>query len=255
MQNKINSSLWSASLLLFLIWYPFYLIYKNFNIEQLSNLWESIVEYRYWIIFVIIVHILLVILEELPFKKSKFVKLFFLWRKPIITIIMFIYPFFPDFHQRFGWRIYGNNVTDFYAIFSPIFIMFIITSLLQTWDPVFLKEMKDTLSIKSDTNHKINSLIINSSKSIMITAYAFLFMLLVWWLCRIGKVNSEYKDIFAVYPLAFFCLSFGISLLLNTTLNNKPDIKKSTETNSKNTHKIKNNIKKDSPKNIKVSFK
>ena len=251
MQNKINSALSTAALSLFFIWYPFYLAYNNFNIEQLSNLWESIVEYKYWIFFVIIIHLLIIIWEELPFKKSKALKLFFLWRKPIITIIMFIYPFLPDFHQRFGWRIYENNVTDFYAIFLPIFIMFIISSLVQTWDPIFLKEMKDTLSIKSNTSHKTNSLIINSSISIMIAAYAFLFMLLVWWICRIGKVNSGYKDTFVVYPLAFFCLSFGISMILNMTLKNKPNIK----LDNTDTQKIKSNNKKDFHKNIKVSFK
>lgn len=256
MENKIQSSITDTGVSLFLILYPFYLIYKNFNIEQLSNLGESIIEYKYRIFSVILVHLLIIIWKELPFKKPKFIDLFFLWRKPIVTIIMFIYPLLPDFHQRFGWQIYENNVTDFYAIFLPIFIMFIISSIIPTWDPTFLKEMKDTLSIKSNTNHKINSLILKSSKSIIISAYAFLFMLLAWWLCWTNKVNSWYQNTFTIYPLVFFCLSFGISLLLNTILDNKSDIKSSTKPNNPNTHKIKSKSKKDSSKNnIKVSFK
>ena len=126
MQNKINASLLSATSVIILIWYPIYLVSQNFNTEQISNLRQSIVEYKYWILLVIIIHLLLLFLEKLPFKKSKFIKLFFLWRKPIITLFMFIYPLLPDFGHRFG-QIYEGNVTDFYAIYMPIFIMFIIT--------------------------------------------------------------------------------------------------------------------------------
>ena len=125
MQNKTNSTLVTTGYLLFFICYPVYLIWKNFNIKQLVNFWESIVEYRYWILLVIIVHLLLILLQILPFKKPKKLDLFFLRRKPIVTIIIFIYPFLSDFQHRFA-RINENNVTDFYAIFLPIFIMFII---------------------------------------------------------------------------------------------------------------------------------
>ena len=91
---------------------------------------------------------------------------------------MFIYPLLPDFQNRFG-RISENNVTDFYAIFMPIFLMFIIASMINTKDPDFLQEMKDALSIKTKTSHYINSLVKKSSKFAIISAYAFLFMLLV----------------------------------------------------------------------------
>lgn len=255
MEQKVKSSLSITGVILFLLWYSIYLIYKNFNIEQLFNLRESIIEYKYRIFLVVFIHLLIILWKELPFKKPKLLELFFLWRKPIITIIMFIYPFLSDFQQRFGWQIYENNVTDFYVIILPIFIMFIITSLLQTWDSVFLKEMKDILSIKPNTDHKINSLIIKSSKSTIISFYIFLFLLLAWWICRTNKVNPEYEKFFKVYPLAFFCLSLGISLSLEMILNNKPNIKSSAKSNIKNSHKIKNNIKKDSPENIKVNFK
>ncbi len=254
MQNKTNSSLLIAATVILLIWYPIYLVSQNFNIQQLSNLRESIVEYRYRIFLVIIVNLLIYIWEILQFKKSRILKLFFLRRKPIITLLMFIYPLLPDFRHRFG-QIHESNVTDFYAIYMPIFIMFIITSLLDTWDPVFLNEMKDSLSIKLDTNRKINSLVQKASKFTIISAYAFLFMLLAWWISLTRKVNSGYENTFLSFPLMIFCFSFGIAILLHTALNNKPDIKEFTESNSKNTHKIKNNIKNDSSKNIKVNFK
>lgn len=248
MQNKINSSLSIVATLLFLIWYPVYLIWKNFNIDQLSNLWKSIVEYKYWILLVIIVHLLIILRKILPIKKSKFLNLFFLRWKPIVTVLMFIYPLLPDFQNRFG-RISENNVTDFYAIFMPIFLMFIIASMINTKDPDFLQEMKDALSIKTKTSHYINSLVKKSSKFAIISAYAFLFMLLVWWMSRMKKVNSGYESSFTMYPLAFFCFFFGITLLSLTILNNKPDIKSSTEKDNTDTHKIKNNSKKDLDKN------
>lgn len=253
MQNKINSSLLSAATVILLIWYPIYLISQDFNIEQISNLRESIIEYKYRIFLVIIIHLLLLILEKLPFKKSKFVKLFFLRRKPIITLLMFIYPLLPDFGHRFG-QIYEGNVTDFYAIYMPIFIMFIITSLLDTWDPDFLKEMKDTLSIKLDTNHKTNSLVLKASKFTIISAYAFLFMLLAWWICLTRKVNSGYENTFLTIPLMFFCFFFGMAILLHTVLNNKSDIKASTGSDITNNRKSKSN-KEEAYKNIKVNFK
>ena len=253
MQNKINASLVSAGSILFFICYPIYLIWKDFNIEQLINLWESIIKYKYWILLIIIVHLLIVLWKISPIKKPKKLDLFFLRRKPIVTVIMFIYPFLPDFQHRFV-RINENNVTDFYAIFLPIFIMFIITSLMNTRDPDFLNEMKDNFSIKSNTSRKINSLVLKASKSIIILAYSFLFMLLVWWICRTGKVSSDYETTFWMYPLIFFCFFFGTTLLLNTILDNKPDIKSSTKSNIKNTGKGKDN-KENINKNIKVKFK
>ena len=252
MQNKINSSLSITGFILFLICYPVYLIWKNFNVEQLINLWESIIEYKYWILLVVIVHLLIILRKILPIKKQKILDLFFLRRTPIVTIIIFIYPFLPDFQHRFV-KINENNVTDFYAIFLPIFIMFIITTLMNTNDPDFLNEMKDSFLIKWNTSRKINSLVLKASKSIIILAYSFLFMLLVWWMCRTGKVNSDYETTFGTYPLAFFCFFFGISLLLNTILDNKPGIKISTKSNSTNTHKNKDK-KEDINKNIKVNF-
>ena len=258
MQNKINSYLVTAGSILFFICYPFYLIWKNFNVEQLANLWESIIRYKYWILLVIIVHLLIVLRKIAPIKKPKKLNLFFLRRKPIVTVIMFIYPFLPDFQHRFA-IINENNVTDFYAIFLPIFLMFIITSLMNTRNPDFLNEMKDNFSIKWNTNRKINPLILKASKSIIILAYSFLFMLLVWWMCLTSKVSSNYEMTFGIYPLAFFCFFFGTTLLLNTILDNNPDIKAGNKslakTNKSNTSKTKNNRKKNFDENIKVSFK
>lgn len=254
MQDKINSSLYIVAASIFLILYPFYLIWTNFNLEQVLNLWKSIVEYKYRILLVIIVHLLIIMWKTLQFKKPKILNLFFIRRKPIITIIIFIYPLLPDFLHRFG-KISENNVTDFYAIFMPIFIMFIVMSVWNTWDPIFLKEMKDNLSIKSNTNRKINFIILNFSKSIMISAYAFLFLLLIYWMSRNNKVNPEYEETFWIFPMAFFCFFFGLNLLLNIILDSKPDIKATNKSDINNTHIIKNSAKKDSNKNIKVNFK
>lgn len=253
MQNKTNSSLLVAATVILLIWYPIYLFSQNFNIEQISNLRESIVEYKYRILLIIIIHLLLLIFEKLPSKKSKFINLFFLRRKPIIILLMFIYPLLPDFKHRFG-QINEGNVTDFYAIFAPIFIIFIITSLLDTWDPIFLKEMKDTLSIKWNTNSKINSLILKASKFTTISVYAFLFMLLAWWISLTKRVNSGYENTFLTFPLMIFCFFFGMAILFHTVLNNKPNIKTSSRSNLTNNRKSKNN-KEETYKNIKVNFK
>lgn len=258
MQNQINSSLSKIGMILFFLWYPIYLIWKYFDIDQISNLRESIVEYKYRILLVIIVHLLIVLWKTIKIKKPKFLELFFLWWKPIVTVAMFIYPFFSDFQQRFG-RISENNVTDFYAIFLPIFIMFILMSLRNTKDPDFLSEMKDTLSIKPKTDHKINSLVVKFSKSIILLGYSFLFMLFAWWIDVTNKVSSEYKDVFIIYPLAFFCFFFGLTLLFNTIFGNKPDIKADNKSSAKinklNTSKIKSNRQKNLEENIKISFK
>lgn len=255
MQNKINSSLYMVAAPLFFILYPIYLIWKNFNLEQVSNLWESVVGYKYRILFIVIIHLLIILWKILPNKKPKFLNLFFLRWKPIITIAMLIYPFMPDFKQRF-WVISENNVTDFYAIFLPIFIMFIVMSIRNTKDPDLLKEMKDTMSIKPESDHKINSFVVKYSKSIILLGYSFLFMLFAWWIYWIGKVNSDYKDIFIIYPLAFFCFFFGTTLLFNTILDNKPNIKVGNKSSAKaSTNKIKNNRPKNLDEDIKVSFK
>lgn len=244
MQNQIKSSLSKTGMILFFLWYPIYLIRKNFNIDQISNLWESIVEYKYRILLVIIVHLLIILWKSLPIKKPKFVDLFFIWWKPIVTLAMFIYPLLPDFQHRLG-RISENNVTDFYAIFLPIFIMFIVMSLRNTKDPDFLKEMKDIQSIKPKTDHKIDSLVVKSSKSVILLGYSFLFMLFAWWIDVTNKVNPEYKEIFVIYPLAFFCFFFGVTFLFNTILDNKPGIKTYDEPLDKvNTGKIKSSRKK-----------
>lgn len=259
MQNQINSSLASKiGAILFFLWYPIYLIRNNFNIDQVSNLGESIIKYKYRILLVIIVHLLVIILKILPIKKPKILNFFSLGWKPIITILMFIYPLLPDFQHRFG-RISENNVTDFYAIFLPIFIMFIVMSLLNTKDPDFLKEMKDIQSIKQKTDHKIDSLVMKSSKSVILLGYSFLFMLFAWWIDITNKVNPGYKETFVIYPLAFFCFFFGVTFLFNTILDNKPDIKTDNKSSAKinkvNASKIKNNRPKKLDENIKVSFK
>ena len=258
MQNKVNSSLSKTGMILFFLWYPIYLIRKDFNIDQISNLWESIIKYKYRILLVIIVHLLIIMWKILNVKKPRILELFFLWWKPIVTIAMFIYPFLSDFQQRFG-KISENNVTDFYAIFLPIFIMFFVMSIRNTKDPDFLSEMKDTLYIKPETDDKINSLIVKFSKSIILLGYSFLFMLFAWWIDVTNKVSPGYKDIFVTYPLAFFCFFFGLALLFNTIFDSKPDIKtnnkSSDKINKSNTSKIKSNRQKNLDENIKVSFK
>jgi len=206
-------------------------------------------------LFVVIVHLLIILWKTLPYKKPKYLNLFFLRRKPIITIAIFIYPLLSDFKHRFG-EISENNVTDFYAIFLPIFIMFIVMSLRNAKDPDFLKEMKDIQSIKPKTDHKIDSLIVKSSKSVILIGYSFLFMLFAWWIDVTNKVNPEYKEIFVIYPLAFFCFFFGVTFLFNTILDNKLNIKTYNEPLIKvNNSKIKNGCKKRLDENIKVCFK
>jgi hypothetical protein len=55
--------------------------------------------------------------------------------------------------------------------------MFIVMSIRNTKDPDLLKEMKDTMSIKPESDHKINSFVVKYSKSIILLGYSFLFML------------------------------------------------------------------------------
>lgn len=254
MQNKINSSLYMVAAPLFFILYSIYLIWKNFSLEQVSNLWESIVEYKFRILFVVIIHLLIILWKILPNKKPKFLNLFFIRWKPIVTIAMLIYPFLPDFKQRF-WVISENNVTDFYVIFLPIFIMFIVMSLRNTKDPDLLKEMKDNLSIKPNTNHKVDSLVIKYSKFVIFLGYSFLFLVITWWIYWIDKVNSNYKDIFITYPLSFFCFFLGVLRFFNMILDSKSDIKLPAKSNVVDSNKAKNDNKKDSDKSVKVSFK
>lgn len=56
--------------------------------------------------------------------------------------------------------------------------MFIVMSMRNLKDPEALKEMKDDLSIKPNTNHKVDSLVIKYSKSIVLLGYSFLFLVI-----------------------------------------------------------------------------
>lgn len=220
-----NSPYWpliSTAIILFLIWYPIYIAWNNFSIERFSRFVESIVEYKYRILFVIITNLIIILLKASPSKKPKILKLFLTRRIAIVCISIFVYPFLPDFQQRFG-KIADNNITDFYTIFLPIFIMFALISIMKTWDNDFLKEMEGLLSIKSKTNYKTESLVINFSKSIIFLGYSFLFLIFIWRLCTINKIDSWYKDIIIRYPIIILCFILGINILLHTILKNKSE--------------------------------
>ena len=254
MNNNVQEQLSKAATSLGFLWVSIYSVWKHFNIEQLSNLRESIVEYKQRILLVVFVHMLIILWKTLKLKKLKFLKIFLNLRNFIVVIVMFIYPFLSDFQFRFG-KISQNNVTDFYAIFMPIFIMFFIGSIRQSWDPKFLKEMKEDLSIKWHTSKKVNSLIIRYSNSIMLLAYSFLFCIFIWRICRTDHVNPDYENTFPAFPVALFAFSLGITSLLDIVLSSKSDSKSSTKSDSINTNKLKNNNKKHYQKNIKVDFK
>lgn len=222
MIEKIKSSLITSIWLLFLVLYPISIAINDFNPERFKRFWESIIEYKYRILLVIFVHLILIIIEKSPFKKTKFLKLFLLRRKPIITIIIFIYPLLPDFQQRF-WVISEGNITNFYAIFLPIFIMFTITSLMDTWDPIFLKEMKDTLNVNWETDYKTDLLIKTTSISTICSAYFLLFFILTWRISYLKKVISSYENTFMTYPWIIFVFFLGISWFLFTIIDHKKE--------------------------------
>lgn len=251
MQNKINSILYTTGFLLFLVCFPIYLLGQNFSIERFIDFWESILEYKYRVFFVIIVYLLICVLEAIPSKKHTKFKLFFLRWKPIVTIIMFIYPFLPDFQQRF-WKISESNVTDFYAIFLPIFIVFFINSIRGIWDPEFLKEMKNDLSIKSKRDDKVNSLIKRFFVFLILSGYCFLFAILTLRISLINKVNLWYKNEFPRFFFLFFIFSLGISLFLYAILKSNTN----KESDTSDLQKLKADKKdKKNYENIKVKFK
>ena len=252
MQNKVNSSLIITALLLFMIWYPVYIIGQNISINQLSNFLESITEYKYWILWVIIINLLIILWKTLRYKKSKAVQLFLQWRPVVITVGVFIYPLLPDFKQRF-WMISTENITDFYAIILPIFIMNFLSSIRQIWDYDVIKEMKNIMWIKTQTNYKTDLLIKKSSIFVTLSTFCFLFIILTWWIAIIHKVNRWFLKDFLKYPMLFFMFILWISILLYKILDNISE-KKEIESKKSISQKPKTK-RKTCHENMKISFK
>ena len=197
------------------IWRPIYIARKNFDISWFSQLRQTIIEYKQWILIVFVVNLIIIFLTSIHSKKMRILNLFTKRWKPLIYICSLIYPFLSDFNERL-WKISETNSTIFYAIFLPIFIMFFIMSILDITSDrkTLIKELKDTLWIKSKTSNKTNSLIIWSSIANSLSIYAFLFWVLAWRMCLINKVYSSYNN-FMLYPCAFFLFSLGISISLS----------------------------------------
>ena len=252
MQNQVNSSLAITFSSLFIMWYPVYIIWKDFNIDYLIKFWESIITYKYRILWIIIVNLLIMARKIIPYKKSKIIQLFLQWRSTIIIISTFIYPLLPDFKQRF-WRISQENVTDFYAIILPIFIMVFLSSIMKIWDPDVVKEMKNTIWINNKTNHETDLFVKKSSIFTMLSFYCFIFAILTARISIIRKTSPQFAHDFSTYPLLFFLFIFGISILLYKILDNY------TEKNDKKSkNSTSNNLKGKKQKNyenVKVSFK
>lgn len=196
------------------IWRPIYMARKNFDVTWFHQLWQTIVEYKRRILLVFVINLIIIFLKSIHFKKMKILNLFTKRWKPLVYIASLIYPFLSDFNERF-WKISESNSTIFYTIFLPIFIMFFVMSILDITSDrkTLVKELKDTLWIKSKTSNKTDSLIIWCSIANSLSIYAFLFCLLTWRMDLTKKVYESYNN-FMLYPCMFFLFSLGISTLL-----------------------------------------
>lgn len=252
MQNKVNHSLTYWAILLLMIWYPIYIFVQNFNINLLLNFWGSIIEYRYRILWVIFINLLIILRKTLNYKKTKATKLFLHWWSTIVIIFTFIYPLLPDFKQRFG-MIFVENVTDFYAIVLPIFIMIFLSNIRKVWDYDAINEIKDIMWINRKTSYKVNLSIKKSYTFLILSGYCLLFTILTWWMTIINKVNHWFRENFSKYPFLFFIFTLGIVILFFTILNNTCE--KSEEKHDNSTSQKLNNKKKCNYQNIKVKFK
>lgn len=252
MQDKVNHSLTYWAILLLMIWYPIYIFGQNFNINHLLNFWESIIEYRYWILWVIFFNLLIILRKTLNYKKTKATKLFLHWWSTVAIILTFIYPLLPDFKERFR-MIFVENVTDFYAIVLPIFIMVFLSNIRKVWDYGVINEIKDIMWINPKTSYKVNLSIKKSYTFLVLSGYWLLFTILTWWMTIINKVNRWFIEDFSKYPFLFFIFILGIAILFFTILNNTCEKKEKRQDNS--TSQKLNNKKKGDYENIKVKFK
>ena len=207
--DKILESIifWTA-----IIMWIVYNIRKDFNIHFFINLWHSIIEYKYRILFVILVNLLIIIWITTPFKKPRIIHIFLHFRWLIVFILCLLYPFTNDFKNRF-WIISDTNVSDFYAIFLPIFIMlFFYTTTPEPWDYKRNSEEKTKIKkvlSKSSSPYKKNKNFKNSN-FIFVILFSFLFALLAFWIYFIRKVNADYQELFIKYPAIIFAISITV---------------------------------------------
>jgi hypothetical protein len=209
-----------------------YNIRKDFNVHFFINLWHSIVEYKYRILFVILINLIIIIWISLPYKKPRIIHIFLHFWWLIVFILCLLYPFTANFKNRF-WIISNTNVSDFYAAILPIFIMlFFYATTSEPWD--YKRDSEEKAKIKSTLSKKLSPYKRNKiSNFVFIILFSFLFAGLTMWICLIRKVNPDFQELFIKYPTLIFVISITISWYFTKS--------KRTEWDTTNT--IKNQIK------------
>lgn len=249
--NKIleNIVLWTA-----VIGRAIYNIRKDFNIQFFINLWHSIIEYRYRILFAIFINILIIIWIILPFKKLRIIHILLHSWWLIVFVLCILYPFTNDFKNRF-WVISDTNVSDFYAIFLPIFIMlFFYATTPEPWD--YKRNSSEKAAVKKQLSKNLSSYkknkIFEKNNFVFIILFSFLFALLTFWIYFINKVATNYGDLFIKYPIIVFAISITVGSLIVKLKEHKwattdtietPIKPKHKKTQHKNMPNIKQNLK------------
>ncbi len=178
-------------LLFFLLYRPFVRIIDTYDPNRLEKLWSSINHYNVRLIIVFFVNLWIIYLRMLQFKKPKILKWFLNYYWLLVFVWIFIYPFFTK------WMFWPNNRTDIYVIMWPLYIMlFLIT----------ISVDKNTFSLWKE---EINEIKENIEKWIkvpdwtknyfynayfMLCWHLFLFVMLIFWLNIIWKVQDWYAN-------------------------------------------------------------
>ena len=231
-----------------------YNIRKDFNINFFIDLWHSVIEYQYRILFVILINLLIIIWIILPFKKPRIIHIFLHCWWLIVFILCILYPFTNDFKNRF-WIISNTNISDFYAIFLPIFIMlFFYATTPEPWD--YKRDLSEKATIKKELSKSLSSYkknkVFEKQNFVFVILLSFLFALLTFRIYFINKVTTNYKDLFIKYPIIIFAILITVGSFITklkeykwaTTDTIETPLKpKPKKTKHKNTPNIKQNLK------------
>lgn len=213
MEKSKNYAIEASMLLIWFIWWLIYQIRQDFNVNFFINLGHSIINYQNRIFFVIFINIIIILLKVIS-KKPRIIHIFVNLRRLIVFILCLIYPFTKDFSNRF-WIISNTNISDFYAIFLPIFIMlFFVAKTSDPWDYKLYKEERNeirNLLSKSLSPYKKNGDFFYNIR--IFIWFSFLFALLTWWIWFIGKVKHNFWEIFIKYPTLLFLVLFWCHIM------------------------------------------
>lgn len=195
---------------------PFRILYAWYNPDWFVRLWNSILTYKWCVLLIFFVNIIVILLKILPFKKNILLRKFLKYYPVIVCLWTFIYPFFSN------WIFWSYNVADFYAFMLPLYLMLYFIRIAvtpETFKKYGFDENENVEMFLESSKPYYNKKPSYSSKVYLsFMWHLFLFCTLIYWLDFIGKIEDWYFDTFIQFPVSIFCilLSSGIIYLFSS---------------------------------------